>query len=152
MPVLHNSLTGADLHEPKGVGGAASGSVYQANGGGSGSWVRPVYSVGPVALDVSKVGESVLIPFPASGRITQLMVVLGDEVTASGSTVAVALRTAAGITLGTATFTVDTSARGTTVIVPLDASVPAGSFLEAIVAVGSTDPVWSYLSITVEKT
>ncbi|MDE2102788.1 MAG: hypothetical protein KGL39_36425, partial [Patescibacteria group bacterium] len=36
--VAHSSLTGADLHEPKGVATAASGSVYVANGSGSGAW------------------------------------------------------------------------------------------------------------------
>lgn len=39
MPtVLHSSLTGTDLHEPKGVSSASSGQVYVANGGGSGAW------------------------------------------------------------------------------------------------------------------
>ena len=37
MP-LHKDLTGAELHEPKGVESALSGTVYVANGVGSGSW------------------------------------------------------------------------------------------------------------------
>lgn len=36
--VSHKDLTGADLHEPKGAALAASGTVYVANGAGSGSW------------------------------------------------------------------------------------------------------------------
>jgi microcystin-dependent protein len=32
-------MTGADLHEPKGIGEATSGQVYQADGSGSGTWV-----------------------------------------------------------------------------------------------------------------
>lgn len=36
--VLHSSLTGAELHEPKGVAAATSGQVYVADGGGSGAW------------------------------------------------------------------------------------------------------------------
>lgn len=36
--VSHASLTGAELHEPKGIGSAALGTVYVANGAGSGSW------------------------------------------------------------------------------------------------------------------
>lgn len=36
--VAHSSLTGADLHEPKGAASAASGTVYTADGLGSGSW------------------------------------------------------------------------------------------------------------------
>lgn len=34
----HSTLTGASLHEPKGVAGASSGQAYIANGAGSGSW------------------------------------------------------------------------------------------------------------------
>lgn len=35
---LHKNMTGADLHEPKGIASATSGQVYVATGGGSGSW------------------------------------------------------------------------------------------------------------------
>ena len=35
---VHRNLTGADLHEPKGVETALSGMVYVANGSGSGVW------------------------------------------------------------------------------------------------------------------
>lgn len=38
--VPHSSMTGADLHEPKGVSTAAAKTVYRANGAGSGSWVE----------------------------------------------------------------------------------------------------------------
>lgn len=36
--VAHSTLTGADLHEPKGTATATSGQVYVANGSGSGAW------------------------------------------------------------------------------------------------------------------
>lgn len=39
MP-LHKDLTGAELHEPKGVESALSGTVYVADGSGSGSWTN----------------------------------------------------------------------------------------------------------------
>lgn len=39
MP-LHRDLTGAELHEPKGVESALSGTIYVANGSGSGSWTN----------------------------------------------------------------------------------------------------------------
>ncbi len=37
--VAHSTLTGANLHEPKGVASATSGTIYVADGAGSGSWV-----------------------------------------------------------------------------------------------------------------
>lgn len=36
--VSHASLTGSQLHEPKGVASATSGTVYVADGAGSGTW------------------------------------------------------------------------------------------------------------------
>lgn len=41
MTVQHSALTGAELHEPKGVASASSGQVYIANGAGSGTWTTP---------------------------------------------------------------------------------------------------------------
>ena len=38
--VLHANLTGADLHEPKGVASASANTVYKASGTGSGAWVE----------------------------------------------------------------------------------------------------------------
>lgn len=37
---VHSSLTGADLHESKGVDSAGANTVYVANGAGSGAWVK----------------------------------------------------------------------------------------------------------------
>lgn len=37
---LHATLTGADLHEPKGVAAASANTVYVANGSGSGTWSK----------------------------------------------------------------------------------------------------------------
>tara|TARA_R110001599_G_scaffold169362_2_gene359312 strand:+ start:1317 stop:2141 length:825 start_codon:yes stop_codon:yes gene_type:complete len=38
MTIQHNTITGSDLHEPKGVASAAVNKVYVANGSGSGTW------------------------------------------------------------------------------------------------------------------
>lgn len=37
--VQHASLTGAELHEPKGAAAASAGEVYEATGGGTGTWL-----------------------------------------------------------------------------------------------------------------
>lgn len=41
----HRNLTGASLHEPKGVELAAVNAVYHANGLGSGTWADPLSRV-----------------------------------------------------------------------------------------------------------
>lgn len=38
MDIAHKNLTGADLHEPKGITSAPAGSAYVADGAGSGVW------------------------------------------------------------------------------------------------------------------
>lgn len=48
--VQHSVLTGSALHEPKGAAGANSGSVYVANGSGSGTW-QPIHSHASVATN-----------------------------------------------------------------------------------------------------
>lgn len=40
MTIQHKLMTGADLHEPKAIAAAASGTVYRANGTGGGAWVN----------------------------------------------------------------------------------------------------------------
>ncbi len=37
----HRNIPNSELHEPKGVSSASSGTVYVADGSGSGSWVTP---------------------------------------------------------------------------------------------------------------
>lgn len=44
--VNHSTLTDPYLHEPKGVASAGAGTVYVANGSGSGSWVEKTRFIG----------------------------------------------------------------------------------------------------------
>jgi hypothetical protein len=45
MAIEHKDLTGAQLHEPKGADTAADGTVYVADGSGSGAWENLLSSV-----------------------------------------------------------------------------------------------------------
>ena len=50
--VNHSTLTDPYLHEPKGVGSAGTGTVYVADGAGSGSWLEKTRYIGAyVAFD-----------------------------------------------------------------------------------------------------
>lgn len=44
--VNHSTLTDPYLHEPKGIASAGSGTVYVANGSGSGTWVEKTRYIG----------------------------------------------------------------------------------------------------------
>lgn len=46
----HRDLTGASLHEPKGVAAAAAGTYYKANGSGSGVW-SPIFPLDTTVWD-----------------------------------------------------------------------------------------------------
>lgn len=73
MP-LHKDLTGAELHEPKGVATATSGQVYVADGLGSGSW-QPIV-IPPVTVSaMSSTGGSIVIPDGSTLDVTLQMII-----------------------------------------------------------------------------
>lgn len=55
--VKHSTLTGADLHEPKGVSTAAANTAYIANGAGSGTW-SPIAEQGHVCIRATRNNET----------------------------------------------------------------------------------------------
>jgi hypothetical protein len=108
MP-LHSALTGADLHEPKGVAAAAAGKVYLSDGLGSGSWVVPPYTL-TTRLDDVSTASTVYIPIPFAGTVTKVVTVLEGSLTTANATVTV--KNAAGSSMGTLTITQSGSAAG----------------------------------------
>jgi hypothetical protein len=108
MPA-HSTLTGADLHEPKGVAAAAAGKSYLSDGVGSGSWLIPPYTVSMVLADVST-ASTIYLPIPLAGVVTKVVTVLAGSLTTANSTVTV--RNAAGASMGTLTITQSGSAAG----------------------------------------
>ena len=88
----HKDLTGAELHEPKGVETATSGQVYVANGTGSGAWTDKnsdnlffnKYQIQNRFNDISN-AESVWFYIPRKSKMTRLVVILHGPVTAANS-------------------------------------------------------------------
>lgn len=151
MTVPHNSLSGADLHEPKGVAGALSGQVYKANGGGSGSWDYATETLNVGTISTESTGNFTLTPIAQSARITNVVFVLHDAPTSSGSAdVVVHLKTSSGLTVASAAFPVASSDKGSIVAVPVNTSVVAGSFLELGVSAQSTNTINCSASIAME--
>ena len=128
--VSHATLTGVDLHEPKGVSTAANGTVYIANGSGSGSWgsvasslnfvgmiadfALPVAPIGWLECDGSAVSRTTYADLWAASTIQQ------SGTRSSGSAVITGLSSTtnmkagyyvggAGIGLGTTILTVDSA-------------------------------------------
>ena len=108
---VHANLTGADLHEPKGVASATLGQVYVADGAASGAWqkIDPADSVDAsgssstgnflkadgtwgervhlraVIADIST-ASSVFIPCPIAGDIVKIVSVLQGAISVADGT------------------------------------------------------------------
>lgn len=81
MPnVAHANLTGANLHEPKGVASAAADKIYVANGSGSGQWE---YSPGMAYGEIYIVGGSTAFTLAAASAYTRFDP--GSDWSANGS-------------------------------------------------------------------
>lgn len=138
---LHRDLTGADLHEPKGVSGAANKTTYVADGAGSGAWAKPeaahvtildtagnfvgtdvetalaeLYAgfgiIDGEFADVST-GSTVLLPIPFSCEVVSIDMVLAGSITTADSTVTVTRSD--GAAMGTQVIAFSGSAEGSAV-------------------------------------
>lgn len=113
MP-LHSALTGADLHEPKGVAAATSGQVYVANGAGSGAWTSGYnFNKGTVTTywpDVTT-ADPLYVVFPFPCTIDVITTVLGDGALATADEVITVTRNGTD-SLGQITITQSGSAEG----------------------------------------
>lgn len=119
----HSTLTGADLHEPKGVASASANTVYVANGSGSGTWKKidsnavdstSVFNVNKDYITVSladvSTASSILVPISRACTLAKVTSVIGGAITIADSTVTVTKK--GGFTTGTLTIAFTGSAKG----------------------------------------
>ena len=107
--VTHSSLTGADLHEPKGVATANSEDVYVANGSGSGAWKGQTLLLNKKITDISGTFDR-YIPLPVACTVVQITTAISAAIT--GSDLVLTVKNAAGSSMGTVTVTESGSAAG----------------------------------------
>ncbi len=107
--VTHSSLTGADLHEPKGVETANSEDVYVADGSGSGSWKGQALLLDLKLTDISSSFDR-YVPIPVACKVVQITTALSAAI--SGSDLVLTVKNAAGSSMGTITVTQSGSAAG----------------------------------------
>ncbi len=72
---VHANLTGADLHEPKGVASANSGEIYVADGATSGAWTAEKYVLNVEHRDAAN-ATSVYVVVPYAGTITKIWTII----------------------------------------------------------------------------
>jgi len=112
MPdIEHSTLSGAELHEPKGIGSANADEAYVADGTGSGNWtpVMQDYVITGLIADVSN-SETVYVALPYAGTVQKVVTVLQGSITTSDATITVTNSNT--LSMGTITVTQSGSAAG----------------------------------------
>lgn len=161
----HSTLTGADLHESKGVATAGNGTVYIADGVGSGTWAKigpgslasslPTpnrYSLTIVLADVST-ASFVLIPVPFNSTFVSAYCALSNAITVADS--AVSFTKTGAVSFGSAlTVAFTGSGEGTTfTFTPtINTSVNAGQFIKIATDGASTTTASLSITLILEKT
>lgn len=181
MP-LHQNLTGAALHEPKGVAGASSNTLYHADGSGSGTWKKSeaaqttvldtagylsasnvedalselfegAYLAYGVFADVST-ASTILIPVPFDCEVSQINFVLGGTISTADASIAVSRSD--GASMGSEVITASGSAEGTTF-----EFVPTGNatltyathkYIKLVSDGGSTNAIPLYVVVNLKRT
>lgn len=80
--VAHNTLTDPELHEPKGISTAISGSVYTANGSGSGVWTIP--TVGPT-FGTAQTPTTATATFTGIPSTAKIITIILSDLSTNGS-------------------------------------------------------------------
>lgn len=158
MAIEHKDITGVDVHEPKGIEAASDGTVYKANGLGSGSWANPLVGINNLNSfqrdlsidDISTLDSRAYLVVPNNSTLTKLTGILHGAITAANSIVSIYRD---GLLLGQ-TMTVPFAGSGAgvkTVLTLAPAySFTAGQTLELRSNGGSTDA--SRFDVTLEFT
>ena len=154
MATAHSTLTGADLHEPKGVASANADDIYIANGSGSGAWTAADNNIYlSVTLANVSAASSVWIPSPCTGNITKIQTIINGAIATSDVVISTEINGTA-VTNGNITITQSGSAAG-----DVDSSSPSanrtlaiGNKLEVITNGASTNTVIATVMFTIAPT
>ena len=133
MTVNHKDLTGASLHEPKGVASASAHNVYVANGSGSGTWEKvdkdaintsSIKNLNKIYLtytipDISTSGSHFVVT-PIAGDINKIYSTINNAITSANCGLTFEIGGTA-VTNGAITIAHSGSAAGT-----VDSSTPSG--------------------------
>lgn len=162
---LHQDLTGADLHEPKGVASAASGRVYVADGAGSGTWKKittseldltnmqnpnTIYLTGVIA-DVST-ASFILIPVPDNCIFVSARLVLGGVI--AGADSIVSLTRNDGSSFGsnvTVAFTGSAEGTGFNFTATTNTSITGPGYIKIATDGGSTNLIPLYVTVKLTR-
>lgn len=155
----HKDLTGAELHEPKGVETATSGQVYVANGSGSGAWTDKnsdnllfnEYQLQNRIDDIST-ASSTWFYIPRKSQMTRLAVILHGAITAANSVLTIYINGVLFTDSLTVTQAGSTAGSKYTLSIVTSHSIPANSTVEVRSDGGSTTTAIATVSLELEAT
>ena len=160
--VQHASLTGSDIHEPKGANSASSNTLYVANGSGSGTWQQiasgqintaSIKNLNQITLNLQlddlATAQSWWVVCPLAGVITKIYTVLHKAI-ATADVVLTPQIAGTNITNGAITIATSSSAAGDVdVATPTGArTVTAGQAIE-IAGDGGTNTSTAVATVTI---
>jgi len=154
MATAHSTLTGADLHEPKGVAAANADQIYIANGSGSGAWTNADNNIYlQLELDDVSSASSTWLPSPCTGTISKIQTILHGAIAGSDATITCELNGSL-VTSSSITVAQSGSAAG-----DIDSSTPSGANtlavgtkIEVITSGASTNAVRLSIVLTITPT
>lgn len=160
----HSTLTGADLHESKGVSTAGNGTVYIADGVGSGTWAKVGsgnlasslpspnrYALTVVLADVST-ASNVFVPIPLASTFISAYCTLGNAITVADSVVSFEKNGAVSFGTGlTVAFTASAAGTTFTYTPTANQSLNAGQFIKVITDGASTTTSPLYVTLILDK-
>ena len=150
--VAHSTLTGADLHEPKGAALATAGQVYVADGSGSGDWtIRSNDVLSGYITDISTAG-SVYVPIPNAGTVTKVVTVLEGAIGTADAVITVYDDAAASMGTITVAFTGSAAGDVDTLSPTSNNTVTDNTFIRIATSGASTNTIRLWYSISVVRT
>jgi hypothetical protein len=134
----HRNLTGAELHEPKGVASATAGTVYVANGSGSGAWtavdannlVLNQFFLQARMEDVSAPSDNVYFYIPVKSEMVRLVAVLHGPITVANAIVSIYVNGVLFADSLTVTFTGSAAGQAHVKTITTSNTITAGSVIE----------------------
>lgn len=147
---LHKDLTGAELHEPKGADSATAGTVYVADGSGSGDWT-PVYDgvhilnqywVSGEIPDISTANSHAYIYVPVNSEMFELSAILSGPITTANDVLSIYVNGVLFTDTLTVNYSGSTAGSLSHVSITTANSIAAGSVVE-IRSNGASDTVAS---------
>jgi hypothetical protein len=163
--VLHAGLTGADLHEPKGINTAPAGTVYVAIGSATGQWMY--LGAGQVdqssikninkfryttVLDDLSTASTSFVRFPDNCTVNRIDLVIDKPI--QTNPVEFTFTNNSASSLGTLTLPATGSFEGyAAVLLPVANNVfISGGYLKSAVTIPCSNPVKAFITISVVLT